>query len=922
MGFISKLFKSATKVVKAVVDPIIDLGTNVVKGVLSPFLGAFNLPDISINADVGNSEIKAATAVDFNGSNRAIPVVYGNQVEIATIPVFVGVWGDNSADDTKQYLYMAAVISQGFHGSSGALYSNPYSGSCITRMLIDGKPVNLELDTISNPNYSDGSTTITTDVGLYASGRGGVQPTEQNIITGTFANRLTVQYFDGSSDQPASSLLQQHPEWTADHKLSGMHYIALRFKLQNADETIGSPSYPYNGEGVYGNPYSNVPSVVVTCSGRSTPNLIGGFAQEPGWEERFQTTYSDTPILKRYHSYHRNIRVVSGTGVTVWDSYPSSTKVVSAAEIHTEIVPSDTELLFVVGQEGQSIVDNNLVTQPVNVHDILKTLGWTYPYVYLKPASFSGGVSFTSGLSGDGIHATEYWFKNVGGSHYRLIGKNPEGGNTGTPGIDDRLLITTGELTFMGFSDADVIDKASASGPPQSGGHGTYRWVTNNDTYPSQIYSYVTGGYTCKLRIRNIDADTNVVYDIIGADYSSDSNTVDLHIVGSDSTVPSLFEINSIPDGVMATVEIYSNTLTNGDKNPASWNIALASGYNSEGLIYQGYTCDNNPVEMLLDYVLNSNYGPGLSLNEIDKTSWLKSAICCDRIPNYFKFDATVQSLGDPAPSTTIDYEYMYGTNANGVPQGGGGTLSLFPGAAIQIAGNGLDRHFIIDTTKTHLENINIILASIGAYMPYINGKYYLFLENAGDPIDGSHVLPVSALPIEAVITASNIIEGITLQTPTLNDRYNSIKLDYTDIAHNSQPDSLVQPDPITDSSNIRQQYLNEDNGKPLEGNFSVPSIFNDLDADRYSRILLKKSRGQPVLNFTVNAIGLNLVPGDFIQMRVEQINLDDVYRITDLTINYDNTVAITCIRHVPEVYDMSDAGRLFVARQDILKLN
>jgi hypothetical protein len=919
MGFISKIFKSATKIVKAVVDPIIDFGANVVKGVLSPFLGAFSLPDISVNADVGNAEIKAATVVDFNGSNRAVPVVYGNQVEIATIPVFVGVWGDNSADDTKQYLYMAAIISQGFHGSSGALFSDPYIGSCISRMLVDGKPVNLELDTTSNPNYGDGSTVITSDVGLFASGKGGVQPAVQNIITGTFANRLTVQYFDGSSDQPASSLLQQHPTWTADHKLSGMHYIALRFLLQAADVTVGSPSYPYNGEGVYVNPYNNVPAVVVTCSGRSTPNLVGGFADDPGWEERFQTAFADRPVLKRYHSYHRNIRPVSGTSVTVFDSSPASTKVIAAAEVHSEIVPSDTEMLFVEGQEGQAIVDNNFVTQPVNVHNILKNLQWTYPYVYFKPASFSGGVTTTSALTDEGIHATDYWFENVGGSHYRLVGKNPEGGNTGTPGLDDRILVTTGELTFMGFSDPDVVEQPSASGPPQSGGHGTYRWITNNNTYPSQINDYINNGFECKLRIRDIDADTNTVYDIVGVDYYS-TNAVDLHILGSDSTVPSLFVVNSISDGVIATVEIYSNTSSNGNKNPANWDIALGNGYKSEGLIYESYICDNNPVEMLLDYLINPNYGSGLSLEEIDKVSWTKAAVCCDRIPNYFGFDATVQSLGDPYPlSTSIDNVYMYGENANGIPQGGSGILSSFPGGRIQIAGNGLDRHFIVDTNKTHLENINIMLSSIGAYMPYINGKYFLFLENAGDPVDGSHVLPSSALPIQAVITEDNIIEGVSLQTPTLNDRFNSIKLDYTDIAQNSQPDSLVQPDPTDDSANVRQQYLNEDNGKPLEGNFSVPSIFNDLDADRYSRILLKKSRGQPVLNFTINAIGLNLIPGDFIQVKISLMGLDDVYRITDLTINYDNTVAITCIRHVPEVYDMSDAGRLFVGRIDML---
>ena len=63
----------------------------------------------------------------------------------------------------------------------------------------------------------DGSTALSkTDSsgGIFASGKGGVQPAQHSITKGTFADRLVIQYFDGSSDQPVSSLLNEHPEWS------------------------------------------------------------------------------------------------------------------------------------------------------------------------------------------------------------------------------------------------------------------------------------------------------------------------------------------------------------------------------------------------------------------------------------------------------------------------------------------------------------------------------------------------------------------------------------------------------------------------------------------------------------------------------------------------------------------------------------
>ncbi|MEK9696193.1 MAG: hypothetical protein VW270_10525, partial [Candidatus Poseidoniales archaeon] len=80
MGFFKKVFRAVTKPIKAIVDPVLDLGASVVKAVISPFTGAFDLPDVSINTDIADSQMKAATVVDFNGANRPVPVLYGTRL--------------------------------------------------------------------------------------------------------------------------------------------------------------------------------------------------------------------------------------------------------------------------------------------------------------------------------------------------------------------------------------------------------------------------------------------------------------------------------------------------------------------------------------------------------------------------------------------------------------------------------------------------------------------------------------------------------------------------------------------------------------------------------------------------------------------------------------------------------------------------
>lgn len=909
--------KEIRRPIKAIVDPIIDLAANTVKAVISPFTGGFDLPDVSLDVNAGSGQIKAATTVDFNAANRPIPVLYGDNVTTATIPVFVGTHGDDSADTTKQYLYMAAVISQGFHGAATTRDGlTPVFGGNLTRMTIDGKPVHLHTgqQTLSDEytTRKDGSTVFYSSYsGPRSYGKGGIQPPQLSITKGTFANRLKIQYFDGSSDQPASSLLREHPDWDDDQNtLSGIHYVAMRFELKAADEVVGGS----DGNGTFAQPYNSTPAVVVTTSGRSTPNITVGHAHSPGYHERYQNDNTipepggSLSTLSPFISHHRPLNYPAPDGLI---------NGVAASVIKQVTVDSDTVIEIQPYTDFQAknynSTTNGYGEQPFKVHDYLKSQDWTYDWVYMVLDDFDSATVVESTTTSGLVSAR--WLKHVGGGHYRFI--NQEGNRLYSHAV------AQGTITFLAYDSNLTESIINGYTPTETLGDSTtamYRFYAENS---NAIYNRVNNAIqsatdVARLRIRDIDNDTNTVYQITSVEQSvSPVPFLYLGLYGEDSSaLPSNF-YTTVPVNATVYIEIHDGDAAGTwDPRPANIDLHRNQGYLVDGLSHQGYFPDANPVEYLLDYLLNPNYGMGLPFDDIDVPSFVNASIAGDRIPEYIESVLDKRYYMGKTESIEISKrnEYMYGPNTN--PSG-----YNIDGDRFTVADNTLDRQFVIDTSRTHLQNVNEILTSIGAIMPVVDGKFKLILENAGVPYDQEAIPPASALPIAAHIKDEHVIDSITINTASVNDKFNLIKLDYTDLRLNSQPDSVMSPDPIDDSTNIRTQYLAEDNNKPLEANFTFRGIYEPNTAQRIATLLLKKSRGQPSINFVASHIALNCLPGDFIRITSESMKLDDVYRITSATLNNDHTVAISCIRHVPDFYDIGDQGQVFEARRNIIDL-
>ena len=148
-------------------------------------------------------EAKGIT-ISKDSNNNPIPVVYGKR-QVGLTRVFV-----ESSGTDNQYLYVAGVLCEG--GGAGI--------TAIDEVYVDDKLVTFD------GALSDGTIR-------------GVSSADTNFYKGG-ESLISIQGFFGLDNQSASSLLDETTNWTSDHKLSGLAYVALRFKW-NQDAFSGLP---------------------------------------------------------------------------------------------------------------------------------------------------------------------------------------------------------------------------------------------------------------------------------------------------------------------------------------------------------------------------------------------------------------------------------------------------------------------------------------------------------------------------------------------------------------------------------------------------------------------------------------------------------------------------------------------------------
>ena len=157
-----------------------------------------DLPDYGLNeAD----DFESGVLLNKQSNDANIPVIYGTRL-VGGTRVFIETSGDDNT-----YLYVALVMSEG-------------EVNDITEIRVDDKVVTWSGDLQDNVQRT-------------------VNSSDSNFYKDS-ESLITVEPHYGTDGQSASSLLSTLSNWGSNHKLSGLCYLALRFKW-NQDVFSGIP---------------------------------------------------------------------------------------------------------------------------------------------------------------------------------------------------------------------------------------------------------------------------------------------------------------------------------------------------------------------------------------------------------------------------------------------------------------------------------------------------------------------------------------------------------------------------------------------------------------------------------------------------------------------------------------------------------
>jgi hypothetical protein len=182
-----------------------------VVNVVNDFIGwLLPIPDVP---EFGASEQVRGVLINKQSNNAQIPVVYGRR-KVGITRVFV-----ESSGSDNEYLYIAGVVCEGEIQEIEEIYLDD------KKVIFDGE---LDDGVVREVSYGD-----------------------LNFYKGS-TSYVQIQAFYGTDDQVASSVLTPSINWTTNHRLRGVCYLAMRLKWnQDIFSSIPDIKVVLKGKKVY-----------------------------------------------------------------------------------------------------------------------------------------------------------------------------------------------------------------------------------------------------------------------------------------------------------------------------------------------------------------------------------------------------------------------------------------------------------------------------------------------------------------------------------------------------------------------------------------------------------------------------------------------------------------------------------------------
>lgn len=264
-----------------------------------------------------------------------------------------------------------------------------------------------------------------------------------------------------------------------------------------------------------------------------------------------------------------------------------------------------------------------------------------------------------------------------------------------------------------------------------------------------------------------------------------------------------------------------------------------------------------NPGDVWYDYMINTRYGAGYPVNQINTVTSIGSTSTSlksisDQIPtNQFESDGVTTS-------TQVRYEI------NGVLSTG-------------------------DTIKANLDKINFASASWTTF-DYNQGQWVVIPNRAATQ---------GELDSAFVFNDDNILGDITISATNLEDLYNSVEIEYPSRKIRDQSDYYRD-----DIAAGERNDLEPDNTM----NLRLELVNNALHAGRIGQIELKQSRIDKIISFRADYSAIQCVAGDVVKITTPAYGfVNKLFRLTKIREVEDEagmlSVEITALEYLANVY-------------------
>lgn len=196
----------------------------------------------------------------------------------------------------------------------------------------------------------------------------------------------------------------------------------------------------------------------------------------------------------------------------------------------------------------------------------------------------------------------------------------------------------------------------------------------------------------------------------------------------------------------------------------------------------------------------------------------------------------------------------------------------------------------VIDTSKSVLENMNLIAEASGCWMTYDihQGKWAVVINNTGSSV--------------ASFNTSNILGSVTISSTSLTEVYNSVEMEFP------HKDLTDEPDHVVMSIAAGNRYPNEpDNILTL----SSQLINNQAQAQSIAARQLKQNRIDKVVTFQTDYSYIGLKAGELISITLDIYSWNSkLFRITSISEEDADDgnilVSITALEYDASVYSTS----------------